>query len=64
MRESIFEGDVGGGPLVLQNKVFANEGRKRSLPCERIAGVGGVVNKERDGCRGEGLGGGACIEES
>ena len=62
MRESIFEGDVGGGPLVLQNEVFANEGGKRSLPCEGIAGVGGVIDKVRDGCRGKGLGGGARIE--
>ena len=63
MRESIFEGDMGGGPFVLQNEVFANEGRKRRLPCERIAGVGRVINKERDGCRGERFGGGGCIKE-
>ena len=63
MRESIFEGDVGSGPLVLQNEVFANQGGKGSLPCEGTAGIGGVIDQERDDCGGEGLGGGACVEE-
>ena len=64
MRKSIFESDVGGGPLVLQDEVFANEGGQRGLPCEGIAGIGGVIDKEGNDCRGERLGGGACVEES
>ena len=46
MRESIFESDVGGGPLVLQDEVFANEGGQRGLPCERITGIDGVIDKD------------------
>lgn len=64
MRESILEGDVGGSPFVLQNEVLANLGGKRGLPCEGIAGVGGVIDKEREDCCGERLGGGGCVEES
>ena len=63
MRESIFKGDVGSGPLVLQNKIFANDGGKRSLPSEGIAGIGGVIDKKGDDCCGERLGGGGCVEE-
>lgn len=63
MREGVFEGNVGGGPFILQNEVFANEGGKRGLPCERMAGIGGVIDKEGDGCCGEGLSGGACVEQ-
>ena len=64
MRKSIFESDVGGGPLVLQNEVFANEGGQRSLPCKGMAGIGGVIDKEGNDCRGERFGCGACVEES
>ena len=63
MRESIFECDVGGGPRVLQNEVFANEGGQRGLPCERVTGIGGVIDKEGDHCCSERLGGGGCVEE-
>lgn len=64
MRESILESDMGGSPFVFQNEVFANMRGKRGLPCERIAGVGGVIDKEGDDCCGERLGGGGCVEES
>lgn len=46
MGEGIFQGNVGGSPVVLQNEIFANEGGKRGLPCERIAGIGGIIDKE------------------
>ena len=45
MREGIFKSDVGGGPLVLQNEVFANEGGQRGLPCEGVAGIGGIIDE-------------------
>ena len=64
MRKSIFKSDVGGGPFILQDEVFANEGGQRGLPCKGIAGIGGVIDKEGNDCRGERLGGGACVEES
>ena len=46
MGEGIFEGNVGGGPFVLQDEIFANEGGKRGLLCERIACIGGFIDKE------------------
>ena len=64
MRKSIFESDVGGGPLVRQDEVFANEGGQRGLPCKGIAGIGGVIDKEGNDCRSERLGGGTSVEES
>ena len=64
MRKSILDGDVGGSPLVRQNKVFANEGGQRSLPCQRIAGIGSVIDEEGDGCCGERLRGRAGVEKS
>lgn len=64
MRKSIFKSDVRGGPLVLQDEVFTNEGGQRGLPCEGIAGIGGVIDKEGNDSRGERLGSGACVEES
>ena len=63
MRESIFEGEVGGGPFVLQNEVFANEGGKGRLPCEGMATIDGVINQEGEGCCCEGFGGGTSVEE-
>ena len=63
MGDSILEGDVGGSPFIGQNKIFANEGGKRGLPCERIAGIGSVVDEEGDGCCGEGFRGRACVKE-
>ena len=47
---------MGSGPLVLQDEVFANEGGQRGRPCEGVAGIGGVIDKERretNDCRGE-----------
>ena len=63
MGESIFEGDVGGCPLVPKDKIFANERGKRGLPCEGTASVRRVIDEEGDGCCGEGLSGGARVEE-
>lgn len=64
MGKCILEGDVGGSPLVRQNKVFANEGGKRSLPRQRVAGIDSVIDEERNGCCGVGFCGRAGVEES
>ena len=64
MRKGIFKRHMGGGPLVLQNEVFAKQGGQRGLPCKGVASIGGVIDKEGNDCRGERLGGGACVKES
>ena len=63
MGESIFEGDVGGCPVVPKNKIFANEGGKRGSPREGITRICRVIDKEGDGCCGEGLSRGARVEK-
>ena len=32
-----------------KTRVFTNEGGKRGLPCERIAGTGGIIDEDGDG---------------